>query len=216
MIAGVTIFLFLRLGDSSTRSQTFNFTLGFVVFLEAAVFASLAHIGARVGGAAGGTPLSMARTVVVGIYCGAAAVTVVLFEWVLPPRAAGPKLYYTIAVGETGLGLASLVLLQLVGISRSSDRPAEAARERVLALIARCGRLRTLAQLQGWDVSSQLSELTERIRLSESLRRDEELFQDISAHLDRLEALAKAGGNETAGSTAQDLVRVALALASQS
>lgn len=206
--AAVTLLLFYQLRDAPARSETFTFTVWFVVFQEALFFGSLALTAFRSGRTSTAVPVRIGYLTTVVLYNFVALATVALFNLVLLPHHAGPKTYYTVAIAETGLWLALLVILQVVDIAHhASHREAEVMRSGVDQMLVTCDRLRALSEAHGWRLAQPLRELAERIRFSEGLRRNGSLVEEVSGRLDELEALAGAGGDDSAQKAAERLVK---------
>jgi hypothetical protein len=208
IVAAVTLLLFYELCDPSARSETFTFTVWFVVFQEALFFGSLALIGFRWDDASTAAPVRIGYLTSVVLYNLLGLATVVLFNLALLPQHARPKTYYTVAVAETGLWVALAVILRVVSITRrTSHREAETSRSGVDRMLVTCDRIRALGESHGWRLAAPLHELAERIRFSEGLRRNRSLLDEVSRRLDQLEVVASGAGDESAEKTAERLVR---------
>jgi len=208
IVAAVTLLLFYQLSDASARGETFGFTVSFVVFQEAVLFGSLALSASRSGRTSTALPVRMSYVTTVVLYNFTALATVALFNFLLVPQHASPKVYYTVAIAETGLWLALLVTLRLVDIAHyTSHRQAELMRGGIDTMVLTCDRVRALSDTHGWRLAPSLRELAERIRLSEGLRRNSRLVEEVSARLSELETLAGAGGDDSAQEAAERLVQ---------
>lgn len=208
IVAAVTLLLFYQLSDASARSETFTFTVSFVVFQEAVLFGSLALTASRSRRTSTAVPVRMGYLTTVVLYNLIALATAALFNFLLLPQHASPKTYYTVAIAETGLWLALLVILRLVDIAHhASHRQAELMRGGVDTMLLTCDRVRALSETHGWRLAQSLRELAERIRFSEGLRRNGSLVQEVSGRLDQLETLVSAGGDDSAQKAAERLVK---------
>jgi hypothetical protein len=206
IVATVTLLLFYQLRDAPARSETFNFTMWFVVFQEALFFGSPAVTALYLGRTSAAEPVRIGYLTTVVLYNLIALATVALFNLVLLPQHADPKTYYTVAIAETGLWLALLVIMQLVDIAhQTSHREAEVMRGDIDRMLLTCDRLRAVSEAHGWRLA-QLRELAERIRFSEGLRRNGSLVEEVWGRLDELERLASAGGDDAAHKAAERLV----------
>ncbi len=129
IIAAVTLLLFYQLRDAPARSETFTFTVWFVVFQEVLFFAVLALRVSCSGRTLTAVPVRIAYLTSVVLYNLVALATVALFNLVLLPQHADSRTYYTVAIAETGLCLALLTILQVVDIAHhASHRQAEVMR----------------------------------------------------------------------------------------
>jgi hypothetical protein len=208
MVIAVTLLLFYQLYDAHARTDTFTFTVWFVVFQEALFFGSLALISLRSARTSTAVAVRIGYHTTVVLYNLVALVTVALFNSVLLPQHASPESYYTVTIAETGLLLTLLVILPAVNIAHhASHREAEVMRSVVDQMLVTCDRLRALTEAHGWRLTQSLRELGERIRFSEGLRLNGDLVVEVSSRLDDLETLTSAGGDEAAQKAVERLVK---------
>ena len=208
IVAAVTLLLFYQFRDAPARSETFTFTVWFVVFQEALFFVSLALTAFCSGRTSTAVPVRIGYLTTIVLYNLVALATVALFNVALLPLHTGAKVYYAVAIAETGLWLALMVILQVVDIAHhASHREAEVMRGDIDLMLVTCDRLWGLSEAHGWRLAQPLREMAERIRFSEGLRRNGSLVEEVSSRLGELETLAKAGGDDAAQKAAERLVK---------
>ena len=209
IVAAVTLLLFYQLRDAAERSETFSFTVWFVILQEVVFFGGLALTAFRTGVTSTAVPVRAAHLTTIVLYNVVALATVGIFNFVLlPQRHASPNAYYTIAVAETGLWLALLVVLRVVDIAHhAAHGEASMARTGVDEMLVTCDRVRAASESHGWRLGQAIRDLADRIRFSEGLRRNGSLAAELTGRLDELEEIATAGGDENAQKTAERMVK---------
>lgn len=215
-IIAVTFFLFHQMREPELRSDTFEFTKWFVLAQEAVLFGALAIVSAQAGVSRTAVPVRGGYITIIALYNAIAVGTVLLFNLLmLPSGIASAKTYSTICIAESGLTVAALVLLQVVGIAaRSGHSEAQASRRKVNDLIRSCDRVLSVAESNDLtrEFVASLRELSRQLRFSEGLRRDPELVSAVDMRLTLLEQLANGSMDDDSTAKADELVRELQAL----
>ena len=213
----VTFFLFQQLRQPDLRSETFEFTKWFILTQEAVLFGALAFVAAQAGISRTPVPVRGSYITIIVLYNSAAVATVLLFNVVtLPSGLTSANTYYTICIAESGLAVAALVLMQVVGIAaRSGHSDAQASRRNADDLIQSCERVLSVVESNGVarELAASLRELPRQLRFSEAIRRDPLLASDVDMRLAHLEQLASEGMDDESSVKAAALVREIKALA---
>lgn len=209
IVAVAILLLFYQLRDAAERSETFLFTVWFVIFQVFVFFGGLTLTAYRTGNTHTAVPVRVAFLTTIPLYNVAALATVGVFNFVLlPQQYASPNAYYTIAVAETLLWIALVVILRVVDIAHhAAHSEAAASRANIDVMLVTCDRIRAASDSNGWPTSQSLRMLTDRIRFSEGLRRNDSLATEMNARLDEAEAIAMAGGDDSAQKTLERIVK---------
>lgn len=211
-----TAFLFYQLRDSQLRSETFSFTVGFVLFQELLLFGSLVYISLSAGRSSTPVPVRIGYVTVV-VFCLITALMIILVSNLfLLPRYVSSHTYYTILIARTGTAILMLGLIHIVGIvQRAAHRESELKRAKVEDLLTACDRIRALCGIHGWQIEQSCGRLGEEIRFCEGLRRNQLLVDEISLKLGQLEALAQTRKQNEGTAQATQLVKEISMLASR-
>lgn len=209
IVAIAILLLFYQLREASERSETFTFTVWFVIFQVFVFFGGMTQAAFRAGATTTVVPVRAAFLTTIPVYNVVALATVGLFNFVLlPQQQASPNTYYTIAVAETLLWLALVVVLRVVYIvHHTAHSEAATSRANIDAMLVTCDRIRAATDANGWPSSQSLRTLAEQIRFSEGLRRNENLATEVNARLAEAETIAMAGGDDASKKTIERIVR---------
>lgn len=209
IVAVVVLLLFYQLRDATERSETFSFTVWFVVFQVFVFFGGLTLTAYRSGSTHTAMPVRVASLTTIPLYNVVALATVGLFNFILfPQQYASPNAYYTIAVAETLLWLAFVIILRVVDIAHhSAHSEAATSRTNIDAMLVTCDRIRAATDANGWPINQALRTLAEQIRFSEGLRRNESLATEVNARLAEVEAIAMTGDDDASRKTLERIVR---------
>lgn len=211
-IIAITLLLMYQLSEVQSRSETFAFTVAFISLQEVLFFGTLAwnaHSSARNNVA---LPVRLAYFSTIVLYNCIATITVILFNLVPFFQSTHSNIYYTMALSETGLCFAVIVVLRLVDIAhKHSHFKAEQARSHIDLMLDTCDRIFTFNQIHKWNLAGLVLQLAEGIRFSEGLRRNSQFATELLDLLSELESLIRTGGNEEAEQQAVQLANIILA-----
>lgn len=213
ILSATTLVLFYNLSNETNRSETFTFTVGLVLFQEFLLFGSLTFTSLFVNKILTPVPVITGYFSSVLIYNVISIITIVLFEFSKAYLNISPHIYYTIAIAEIGIWLSFVVLLRLAGIAYNfSHFGSETKHSSIQEMISACGRLQENIELHGWKFSELLNQLADRIRFSEGIRRDQNLFNEVSNQLKTLEMLTKNCGDDLTQKKISNMVEELLIL----
>lgn len=214
IVAVVALLLFYQLRDVAERTETFFFTVWFVIFQLFVFFGSLTLTAYRAGATRTAMPVRIVFLITTPLYNVLALVTVGLFNFVLlPQQYASPNIYHTIAVAETLLWLAFVIILRVVDIAHHvAHSEAATSRANIDVMLVTCDRIRAASDANGWSISKSLCVLAEKIRFSEEFRRNYGLATEINVRLSEAEAIAMADGDDAAQKALERIMKEILVM----
>ena len=216
IMVALTLLLMYQLSEAQSRSETFTFTVVFLCVQEVLFFGTLACNSLYNAKNTSNFPLQLAYVSSIVLYNFIAIITVILFSFVPYLLNGHSNIYITIALTETGLCLALIVILRMVDIAhRHSHLDASQARNNIELMLHTCDRIFALNHIHKWKLADLLHQVAERIRFSEGLRRNRQLCAELLALLNELELLITASGNDDAEQRAAQLANTILVYASR-
>ena len=217
VVMAVTLFLFYQLREPELRRDTFEFTAWFVLAQEAVLFGGLAFLAARAGVSRTAAPVRGSYITTIVLYNAVAVGTVLLFNTlILPLGIASANTYYTTCVAESGLAVAALLFMQIVGVAdRFGHSEAQASRANLDDLVRACERVQSVAESNGVarELTASFRSLSNQIRFSEGLRRDAALVAEVDMRVAHVEQIVSRGMDDDSIAKAAVLVREVQAIA---
>ena len=132
VIGADTAFLFYQLRASQFRSETFTFTVSFVLFQELLLFGSLVYVVLAAVCSVTPVPVRIGYVTTILFCIGSTLLTILIFNLFLLPHFVSSNTYYTLLIARTGTAILLLGLIHIVGlVHRAAHRDGEVkSRER--------------------------------------------------------------------------------------